>query len=118
MNIREFYLYIDEDFNDFLFRLPNVSSIEKFVRQFGNDPNFDLLSNAIRDNDIESARSYALALKGICLNLGFRHMATAITSFLNTLSNSHTISEECVAKMADIAGIYTNIIEGINRLDV
>ena len=67
MNIQEFYRFINEDFNDFFSRLPNVSSIEKFVRQFEKDQSYSRLLSAVQDENVENTFAALLTLKGLSL---------------------------------------------------
>lgn len=118
MTIQEFYSFIDENFNDFHSRLPDVSSISRFVRQFEKDDSFTQLVHALDCADYESAYLYALALKGICLNLNFNHLSDSLADLTFQMRQDRIDPDACLACMNDIAGQYINIVEGIHRIDL
>ena len=119
MNIQEFYRFINEDFNDFFSRLPNVSSIEKFVRQFEKDQSYSKLLSSVQDENVQNTFAALLTLKGIALNLGFRHLSDSLDSMLVHLRKTGIVDrEQCAQFLQKISIIYNNIIDGIHQLEL
>ncbi|MGM9941270.1 MAG: hypothetical protein ACI32N_04680 [Bulleidia sp.] len=118
MTIQEFYDLIDENFNDFHSRLPDVSSMTRFVRQFAKDDSYMQLVYALNHADYETAYMYALALKGICLNLNFLHLSDSLTDLTLLMRTDRMNTEACGLCMHDIAVQYANIIDGIQLIDL
>ena len=119
MNIQEFYRFINEDFNDFFSRLPNVSSIEKFVRQFEKDQSYSKLLSSVQDENVQNTFAALLTLKGIALNLGFRRLSDSLDSMLVHLRKTGIVDrEQCAQFLQEISIIYNNIIDGIHQLEL
>lgn len=119
MNIQAFYRFINEDFNDFFSRLPNVSSIEKFVRQFEKDQSYSKLLSSVQDENVQNTFAALLTLKGIALNLGFRHLSDSLDSMLVHLRKTGIVDrEQCEQFLQEISIIYNNIIDGIHQLEL
>ncbi len=122
MNIKEFYDFIGENYNEVIDRLRVESRIVKYVTKFPADTCFKALCDAMNNKNYEEAFRAAHTMKGISLNLGFQnlfHKASEITEKLRNFNDVARIEADpsIDGLVKDISEIYNKIIEGINALD-
>lgn len=71
MTIQECYSMIGGDYEDVIERLCKEERIKKYMFKFLNDPSFEMLRTALKEENMEGAFCAAHTMKGICQNLGF-----------------------------------------------
>ncbi len=74
MTIEEVYSRIGADYGDVAKRLPSESLIARLAVKYLQDPTYEELMRAVRNNDVDTAFRAAHTLKGVCQNLGFTNM--------------------------------------------
>ena len=82
---QEFYEKIGGDYSDAQSRLMRDKLIRKFVLKFPGDGNFAALKEAIADERLDDAFSYAHTLKGVTLNLAFARLSAATVTLCDML---------------------------------
>lgn len=121
MDIKEFYLSINESYEGALSVLGNDERIIKFVKKFKDDDNFNNLKACIEKDNYEEAFRYIHTLKGICFNLGFSNLAR-VSVFLTEALRNKTNGElkgkkDFIYKYyLDVKNVYDQIIANINLL--
>ena len=83
MTLKEMYKAFDGDYNDVMGRLPSESLVKKFVVKFLDDKSYQLLTDSLKNGELETAFRAAHTLKGVCQNL----------SFTRLYESSHAITE-------------------------
>ncbi len=121
MNIKEFYDFIGENYNEVLGRLRVESRIIKYVTKFPADESFKLLRRALIDKNYQEAFRAAHTMKGICLNLGFMklyNISSDITEKLRNFDDAEKIEADSSIRtlMTDASERYDKIIQGINAI--
>lgn len=121
MNIKEFYDFIGENYNEVLGRLRVESRIIKYVTKFPADESFKLLRRAMIDKNYQEAFRAAHTLKGICLNLGFMklyNISSDITEKLRNFDDAEKIEADGSIRnlITDASERYDKIIQGINAI--
>lgn len=122
MNIKEFYDFIGEDYNEVIGRLRQESRVYKYVMKYPDDKTFDMLLNAMREKNYEEAFRAAHTIKGTSLNFSFNSfaaVASEITEKLRHFEDTEAIeSDPDLNRLLREAGEkYVNIITGINQID-
>lgn len=74
MTLKEFYQEINADYDEVMGRLGNEMLIARFVHKFLEDKSYQMLCDAVEENDYEEAFRGAHTLKGVCQNLGFSNL--------------------------------------------
>lgn len=123
MNVKEFYDFIGEDFNDVIGRLRAESRVCKYVLKFPDDKNFDNLLSSMKEKNYSEAFRAAHTIKGTCLNLSFNSfaaVASEITEKLRNFNDAAAIESdtELGGLLADAAEKYAKIISGVEKIDV
>ncbi len=121
MNIKEFYDFIGENYNEVLGRLRVESRIIKYVTKFPADESFKSLRRAMIDKNYQEAFRAAHTLKGICLNLGFMNLyniSSDITEKLRNFDDAEKIEADGSIRtlITDASERYDKIIQGINAI--
>lgn len=71
MTIEEFYITINENYDEMLKRFMSPERITKYVRMFTMDDSFKTLEISLAAKDYELAFRMVHTLKGVSANLGF-----------------------------------------------
>lgn len=122
MNIKEFYDFIGEDYNEVIGRLRVESRIIKYVSKFPTDTCFGILRAAVKEKNYTEAFRAAHTLKGICLNLGFSSFFTTVSEITEKLRNHQNDADvdadgSVSALVEEASDKYSGIISGIYALD-
>lgn len=85
MNLQECYAQLEGDYEAVMGRLRQKERVEKFLRLFPTDNNFQLLIQALEKEDWSAAFRAAHSMKGVALNLGFTALAKSASDLTECL---------------------------------
>lgn len=74
MDIKKVYAECGGDFDDVISRLVSEERVERFVKKFAENKDYDNLMEAVDNNDVEGIFRYSHNLKGLSLNLSFTEL--------------------------------------------
>jgi len=89
MTIEEFYAALDGDYNEVLSRLSKAALIERLIKLYKKDENYNHLRDGIASADREKVFTASHTLKGLALNLGFKKLAETSTALCEATRNSY-----------------------------
>ncbi len=115
MTVEEFYSEIGGDYEDVKLRLQTQERIEKFVKRFPQDPNFEELCRALEAKDYETAFRAAHTLKGVSATLSFTQLFKADNVLTEELRAGKT--EGLEGLMAEVKMRYEETVLAISGLD-
>lgn len=115
MNIIECYSTINGDYNDVLSRLRNEKIIYKFLFKFLNDANFNTLSSALKNNNLDLAFRSAHTLKGVSQNLGFTQLGKVSDELSQALKPLKPLPNDTLFQK--VVKEYNITIETIKKLE-
>lgn len=101
MTIQQFYAAVGGDADEVLSRLMSEALVKKFLGKFSDDPNYELLSDSVGEEDWETAFRAAHTIKGLCLTLGLGTLAASsseLTEFLRAGFNGDKVTLEKLYK--------------------
>ncbi len=115
MTIEELYQASGNDYNELLGRLFNAKLIEKLVRKYRNDQNYQQLCDGIAAKNREKVFTAAHTIKGLALNLGFGDLAHTASQLTEATRN--TYPENADELFAAVEKEQNKIIALIEQLD-
>lgn len=115
MNIREFYGAIGSDFEAAKSRMLTERLMDKLVRKFADDRNFQRLSDAISAKDGKEAFEAAHTLKGLALNLGFDRLGKATSEITEKLRSGEIEGAEPL--LGAVREAFDDVMSAIGKLD-
>lgn len=92
----------------------NDAMLEKFLKKFLDDKNFEKLVNAMQEKEFEDAFEAAHTLKGVCGNLSLDIFCKSVCTMVEYL-RSNQYDEAC-AYMPELTREYENAIEKVKNL--
>lgn len=87
MDVRKVYEECGGDYDDVMGRLMTEERVEKFVKKFLDNKEYDLLLEAIESKDYEAAFRSSHNLKGVCLNLSFTELQKSSSALCEMFRN-------------------------------
>jgi len=90
MKIETLYAMLESDYNEVIGRLRSEKLVDKFVLKFLNDPSYDTLCEALKEDKAEEAFRAAHTLKGVAQNLGFEKLHKSGAEITEMLRNGIT----------------------------
>ena len=85
MDLKTCYAQLGGDYDDVMGRLRQEERVEKFLRMFPADENFQLLTQALEQQDWPVAFRAAHSIKGVALTLGLTALATSSSELTEAL---------------------------------
>ncbi len=114
MKLENFYQKIGSEYTILLERFcNNASLLDKFVRQFPDDPVFHFLKDAVDTSDYCAVENYAHALKGVAANLGFERLQSACSALVLSVREDHL--EDIPEQFETAQKEYAIIIDEIHK---
>lgn len=87
-SIKEIYNLMGENYDEVIGRIGKEERLHKYLLKFLENTEFDNLEEAVKNNDIQAAFSYAHTLKGLCLNFGFGKLYSASAVFCDNIRDN------------------------------
>ena len=94
----------------------NETMYLKFLNMFFKDENLDKLSEAIKNNDLDSAFEAAHTLKGVVANMGLTPMYNAVNTMVEPL-RVRKEDPEYPAMLEKIQAEYARVLEFYKQLE-
>ncbi len=85
MTLKECYDAFQGDYDGTVSRLLTEERIQKYLGEFLQDTDFDLLEEGMKEHDDEKAFMAAHTLKGVALNLGMSALADSSSALTEAL---------------------------------
>lgn len=114
MNLKELYEEIEGDYDDVMGRFMSPAIVEKFVVKFLDDKSFELLQDALQENDDETAFRAAHTMKGVCQNLSFTKLFESSNALTEALRGGR--SEDADELNEKLISDYQQTIDAIKSL--
>lgn len=116
MQIEECYARMHGDYEDVIGRLLKKERVEKYLLKFTDESeSYKNLFEAIEKGDYEVAFRESHSLKGMCLNLGLKELATSASAvceeFRACCKPNKDISELLDKLKKDYAEVISNVSE-------
>ena len=111
MNLAEFYIAIEGDYNEIKRNLISDEIIGELVLDFLEDKSFISLKEAFIAGDVDSAFLAAHTLKGVSASLGFKCLAAPASTITEKLRAKEMPS---VSEIEYIQCQYNKVIDAIN----
>ncbi len=92
----------------------NDALLERFLKKFLSDPNYEKLTAAIDAGDQETALTAAHTLKGVCGNLGMSELFDLLTKQVAAFRADRW--EDAANLMPDISLAYERVVEELKNL--
>lgn len=89
--------------------------LERFLKKFLEDTNFETLVQALDARDLETATRSSHTLKGMCANLSFSRLYKLFTRQVQLLREED--SEKAADMMPEISQAYALLVDAIKGLD-
>lgn len=115
MTIQECYAQMGGDYNEILGRLRRDKTICRLAVKFLKDDSFDKITNALKENDYETAFQGAHTLKGICQNLSFTRLYNTAAAITETIRERKT--EETEALLPGLTEDYNLTYEVLKEFE-
>lgn len=122
MNLKEFYDFIGEDYNEVIGRFRAESRVYKYVMKFPDDKSFDSLISSMKEKNYAEAFRAAHTIKGTSLNFSFNSFAAVASDITEKLR--HFEDTSAIESDPDLDGLikdasekYEKIISGIKQID-
>ena len=104
------------DVNEALGRfMGNEGLLEKFLKKFADDENYEKLKAAVRDDDAETMLTASHTLKGVCGNLSMTELFTLLDRQVKELRAGNT--EGAKALMNEIDNAYAKVMSAVNGVN-
>lgn len=117
MDIKEFYEYVDGNYENVLQRMKKEERIIKFVKMFAKDPSYQGLVQAMEAGDYDEAFRMAHTLKGVCQNLEFGGLGAPSNAITETLREPHRDIALAKSLLPDVTEQYNHTMDGVNQLE-
>lgn len=114
MTIQQFYGIVGGDADEVLSRLMNEALAKKFLMKFIDDPNYEMLVNAVEGGDWETAFRAAHTIKGLCLTLGLGNLAKSSSALTELLRGEFSGDKSVIA--ADYEQVKSDYAIAIDAL--
>lgn len=120
MSLEVFYQEIKGDYQTVYSRLHSEALIWRLVIKFLDDPSYERLCNAIREEDYEAAFMAVHTLKGVCQNLNFQVLtesAGQLTELLRNWADKQVDKESCNILLKQVENDYKMVVDAVRRLE-
>ena len=115
MSLQECYSSIGGDYEGDMSRLRSEKMVRKFVLKFLNDKSYEMLVQAMKDQNHEEAFRASHTIKGICQNLGFTKLGDSSSRLTDTLRNGW--SDDAEVLMSQVTEDYEATAGAIRILE-
>ena len=115
MSLQEGYSSIGGDYEGVMSRLRSEKMVRKFVLKFLNDKSYEMLVQAMKDQNHEEAFRASHTIKGICQNLGFTKLGDSSSRLTDTLRNGW--SDDAEGLMSQVTEDYEATAGAIRILE-
>lgn len=115
MTVRECYDKMEGDYEEVSDRLMKDERIEKFLRKFLADKDFEELKLSLKEKDYETAFRASHSLKGLSLNLGFTGLKKVSETLCEELRGG-TPSADVAHMFHDVEQEYQKVVSAIEML--
>lgn len=115
MELKEFFAAVGGNYEDTLSRLPSEKMIKRFLLKFINDPSFENLQKAWKENDVRSAFLAAHTLKGTAATLGITKLSNISSELTEKLRGADALPESSL--LEELEAEYRNVISSINEIE-
>jgi HPt (histidine-containing phosphotransfer) domain-containing protein len=92
----------------------NMGMLERFLKKFPDDPNYEALVAALEAKDIDTAFASAHTMKGVCGNLALTSLYSLVSEVTEHLRSKDL--EGAVKKMPEVTEEYEKMLALIGRL--
>lgn len=114
MTLKEFYAAVGGDYDATLNRIPKESMVLRFVKKYADDKTYAQLTEAVGNQDWETAFRASHTLKGVAQNLGFDGLYRAAFALTEEMRGGKPLTEnalyEAVTKQQQI------VIDAVRQL--
>ena len=93
----------------------NEGLLERFLKKFADDENYEKLKAAVKDDDAEAMLTASHTLKGVCGNLSMTELFTLFDRQVKELRAGNT--EGAKALMNEIDDVYTKVMSAVNGVN-
>ncbi len=114
MTIEDFYKKIDGDYDDALSRLANESRIDKYIRKFAENTDYEKYLSAMEAENSEEIFRTVHTIKGMCLNMSFTNLAKS-SSILCDAYRSGTPTEDVTNLKTNFQNDYKTLMSAITE---
>lgn len=85
MTLKECYARMGADYDDVIRRLATEERVRKFLSKLLTDPSYQLLCDALANENYEEAFRAAHSIKGVCMNLGLTVLQASSSALTENL---------------------------------
>lgn len=111
---KDFYDYINADYNEAIARLGSDEIIMCILEEFLEDTTYQSLENAVEAGDIKNSFLYAHTLKGVASNLGFDGLNRASDELTEQLRPQQEVADK--ALFDEVKKEYELTVDGLKKL--
>lgn len=115
MSLQACYSSIGGDYEGVMSRLRSEKMVRKFVLKFLNDKSYEMLVQAMKEQNQEEAFRASHTIKGICQNLGFTRLGDSSSRLTDALRESW--SDDAEELMRQVAEDYETTAQAIRMLE-
>lgn len=116
MKLKDFYLELNEDFEQATARIPKETSLIRFLRRMASDNDFEKLTSAVEAKDYKTVFTVTHNLKGVYGNLSLNRLAAATSDLCEDVRGGEPSSEfDALYKKA--SQLYSLVVEAIGRIE-
>lgn len=114
MNLKECYSAAGANYEDVMRRFVSEERVERFLKMFLRDQNFNILCSAMDKGDFDSAFQAVHTIKGICMNLSLSALLDSCVELTENLRSGkpNQNTELCFEKTKEN---YLKTIESIQN---
>lgn len=87
MTIVEFYEKINGDYEDVLGRLAKESRIDKYIRKFAENTDYEKYLSSLKEGKCEEIFRSVHSIKGMCLNMSFTDLTKSSSVLCDAFRN-------------------------------
>ena len=115
MTIRELFIEVGVDINVVIDRFAgNEMLLERFIRKFPDDKNFEELKKAVEKCDDPVIERTAHTLKGVSANLGFSELSKKCANIVQAVRQNK--QETIPSFFRELSAEYEKIVDCIKQL--
>ena len=117
MTLKEFYAAVGGDYDATLNRIPKESMVLRFVKKYADDKTYAQLTEAVGNQDWETAFRASHTLKGVALNLGLGSLAHASSQMTEALRGQDSMPESVQPLYEAVQKEHTAVCSALEQLE-
>ncbi len=117
MTIKEFYKFIDGNYDEVVARMAGEERVKKFLPKFLQDKSFEELCDSFEKEDWETAFRAAHSIKGVCANFSFEKLRASSSELVEDLRDGNP-GENVTELYNRVVADYREVADALKTLEL